>query len=83
MEVTTLNSDQLRERMREAGISQTAVAREAGMPSSDLSAIFNGRDYLGAKRRARIEAAIVRLGLDKARSPEGVPQQPTFNIRQL
>jgi transcriptional regulator with XRE-family HTH domain len=62
LETKVLVAD-LRERMYQHGVTQKALAQEAGIPAPDVSAILNGRDYLGRQRRERIEAAARRLGV--------------------
>ncbi len=79
----TLTGRQLKARLVERGIRMTDFARAAGMPQPNMSTILAGRDPVGPSRRARIEAAIVALGLDKEESPDpqSADQQPVFNIR--
>jgi DNA-binding LacI/PurR family transcriptional regulator len=72
VETKTLTAAQLRERMSAHDVTQSALAREAHIPQSDVSAILNGRDYCGRQRRERIEAAIMRLGLDREPDPEPI-----------
>ncbi len=84
METTerTLTARQLKARLVEHGVSMTALARAAGMVEPDMSAILAGRDRIGPARRARIEAAIVALGLDRDEPPEAqTVEQPVFTIR--
>lgn len=81
----TLTDRQVRARLVEHGVKVGELARAASMPPSDLSAILHGRPvYLGPERKARIEHAIERLGLDRAApaEPTPTPDGPIFRIRQ-
>jgi transcriptional regulator with XRE-family HTH domain len=59
--VETKTVAQLRQRMTQRGISQHKLAQESGIARPNVTAIFNGRQYLGPERRARIESALARL----------------------
>jgi transcriptional regulator with XRE-family HTH domain len=80
--VETKTVAQLRQRMTQRGITQREVARESGIARPNVTAIFNGRQYLGPERRARIEAALDRLECApiEVRDREG---KPTLRIRPL
>jgi hypothetical protein len=82
----TLTGRQVRTRLIEHGVKVGELARAASMPPSDLSAILRGRPvYLGPERKAHIEQAIERLGLDRNAPAEPTPtlDGPVFRIRQL
>ncbi len=84
MEITerTLTGRQLKARLVERGVTMTALARAAGMVEPEMSAILAGRDRIGPLRRARIEAAIVALGLHRDDPPElESVEQPVFRIK--
>jgi hypothetical protein len=82
METTTLTGHQVRGRMKERGITLAQFAAEADMYETDVSAILSGHEYLGPSRRARMERAIVRLGLDRDEAPEpDSPMEHVFSIR--
>jgi len=85
METTerTFTGRQLKAWLVERDVRVTDFARAAGMPQPNLSAILAGREHVGPVRRARIEAALIRLGLDTEQAPpEPQPaEQPVFRIR--
>jgi hypothetical protein len=64
VEQQTLDVAELRARMNRAGVSVREMARTAGMYHGNLSALMNGREYLGPKSQARLIAAAHELGLD-------------------
>jgi transcriptional regulator with XRE-family HTH domain len=61
VETKTLSVAQLRERMAQRGITQKALAQEAGDYQPHVSAIFNGKEYFGPERQARYAEALERL----------------------
>ncbi len=70
--------------IHEHGFTLTQVAHEAGVSPSEISAALAGRIYLGAQRRQRIEAALLRLGIDPTMAREPTPLKPgEFRIRHL
>ena len=73
-ETKTVSSGTLRDRMRARGITVGQLAEAAGMRQADMSAALRGKVYVGAKRRAQIESAILALGLDKEPQPDGGPK---------
>jgi len=80
METTELTTVTLRKRMQERHVSQTALARVAGMQQSEVSGILGGWIRLGPRRMERLAAGIVRLGLDKE-ADQGTappPQEPVI-----
>jgi len=83
METTVhqVTAGELRVRMKARRVTVRALAREAGLQESNLSSILAGKEYLGADRRARIEASIIKLGLDQA-APAPEVDGPVFEIRQ-
>lgn len=65
MDDTTIPTPaELKSAIRAAGVSQAAVARAAKLPSSTLSILLSGRDYLGPRRAARLQAALHQLALE-------------------
>jgi transcriptional regulator with XRE-family HTH domain len=61
VETKTLTAAQLRQRMARRGITQKALAQEAGDYQPHVSAIFNGKEYFGPERQARYARALDRL----------------------
>jgi len=84
MEKAMVDMRWLRQKMAEGAITQVALARETGIPQSALSAMLNGREYLGPKRAARIQAALLRLTVDRETATEPQTDQPAEpRVRRL
>ena len=65
LEPTMMTTDEVLERLAERGIRTSEFADAAGIDRAAMSAILHGRQYCGPARKARIERAIVALGLDR------------------
>jgi transcriptional regulator with XRE-family HTH domain len=70
---TEMTASTLKERLRERGLTQTDLARAAGMEQSTVSGVLNGYLRLGPLREKRLVSGILRLGLHKE-APKPAPK---------
>jgi predicted transcriptional regulator len=80
METSELTNVVLRKRMRERGVTQTTLARMAGLQQSEVSGILGGWIRLGPQREERLAAGIIRLGLDRDEPAEPPPTPPAASV---
>jgi transcriptional regulator with XRE-family HTH domain len=64
--------------LRERGLSQWDAAHAAGLSQGTLNSILQGNIALTPSAKAKIEAAIVELGLAEARVPDA--REPVFSV---
>ncbi len=87
METTStvlLTGVEIKRRMRARGITLDALAQAAGLTQPDVSDALNGRAIFGPKRAGKLEAGILRLGIDKEHAHEPEPLPPgVFRIRRV
>src|SRR5260221_14622814 len=78
----TIKGSELRRRLAARGLRQADLAAAAGLFPTSLSAILNGDMPIGDIRRARLEAAITALGLDRP-TPDPAPpaHDPVFLLK--
>ncbi len=82
MQTTEVTPRQIRERLSARRIPVGRLATEAGIFPNDLYQILAGNERVGPRRKARIEAAIVRLNLHRDEPVEPTPVEPTvFHVR--
>jgi transcriptional regulator with XRE-family HTH domain len=83
METTEVTGSELRRRLAAKGLRMADLAMAANLFPANLSAILNGQVPIGATRRARLEHAIAKLGLDEAApEPTPPPSDPIFRIQR-
>jgi transcriptional regulator with XRE-family HTH domain len=85
METTTTNvtGTTIKQRLRERGLSQTDLARAAGMEQTVVSGILNGYVSCGPLRERRMVRGILRLGLHRETppsAPESEAEQVVFHV---
>ena len=63
-ETTSVSWPRVRQKMERAGVTQQQLAQQSGQYQPNISAILNGREYVGARRAARMLRALRELGVD-------------------
>jgi|SRR6266852_5233634 len=74
---------ELRQRMARRGIREYELAAASQVQPSNLAAMLRGRAPIGERVREKIEAGIVRLGLDEDTAAAAAPsafEPPTFRM---
>jgi len=75
METTTteVTASTIKQRLRARGLTQTDLARAAGLEQTTVSGILNGYRRMGPKSEAQMVRGILRLGLHKETPPQPAP----------
>jgi transcriptional regulator with XRE-family HTH domain len=74
----TMSGQEVLRRLRARRLTQFDLAREAGIPQPTISQVLAGWLPLTAERKARLEAAIMSLGLAEPLPPNA--HEPIFEL---